>query len=167
MKMKNTTNQQEIKFLADSMLGRLAKWLRIFGYDTTYVACSKDSFLILTARKENRILLTRDTRLIQKRNICDFLFIKSDHWDEQLVEIIKGLKLNIQLNSHLFSRCSICNTPTLTVDKKNIQPYVPPYVFRSNSDFVYCPFCNKYYWKGTHWKKMNQKIKKIIEKSSS
>jgi len=116
MKMKNIANQQEIKFLVDSMLGRLAKWLRIFGYDTTYVACSKDSFLILTARKENRILLTRNTHLIKKRNI---------------------------------------------------QPYVPPYVFTNNSDFVYCPFCNKYYWKGTHWKKMNQKIRKIIEKSSS
>ena len=79
--MINIPSQQEIKFIADCMLGKLVKWLRIFGYDTTYITCSTDSFLILSARKDNRILLTRDTHLIQKRNICNFFFVKSDHWD--------------------------------------------------------------------------------------
>ena len=167
MEKKRNTNQEEIKFLADRMLGRLAKWLRIFGYDTSYFPSANNLRLILMARKEKRILLTRDTHLIKRKNICDFLFVKSDRWDKQLIEIIKGLRLDIQLNSHLFSRCSICNTPTSEADKKKIKSHIPPYVFQNNNDFVYCPSCKKYYWKGTHWEKMNKKIYNVIEDSRS
>jgi len=120
---------KEIKFLADRMLGKLVKWLRILGYDTTYPSFDNDLSLILTARKEGRILLTRDTNLIKRRNICEFLFIESDKWDEQLIGIIKGVKLKIGFNSKIFSRCSICNTPTKDVDKKDVKNHVPPYVF--------------------------------------
>jgi hypothetical protein len=159
---KNNYKEEEIKFLADKMLGKLAKWLRILGYDTTYPITDEDLVLILTARQENRILLTRDTNLIKRRNICDYLFIKNDQWEEQLLELIKGLELKIDFNSKIFSRCSICNKPTKNVDKKEVQNYVPPYVFLTQNKFVYCPSCQKYYWKGTHWQRMTEKIKKLI-----
>lgn len=116
--MKENNNKEEIKFLADKMLGKLTKWLRILGYDTTYPISDEDITLILTARQENRILLTRDTNLIKRKNICDYLFIKSDQWEEQLLEVIRGLKLIIDFNSNMFSRCSLCNTPTIKIDKK-------------------------------------------------
>ena len=153
--------EKEIKFLADRMLGRLVRWLRILGYDTAYPSFDNDLSLILTARQEGRILLTRDANLIKRRNICDFLFIKGDHWEEQLAGIIKGLKLKIDLNSKIFSRCSLCNTPTKDVDKEEAKNYVPPYVFLTQDKFVYCPFCKKYYWRGTHWQRMAKKIKKL------
>ena len=160
--------EEEIKFLADRMLGKLVKWLRILGFDTTYPSFDDDLSLILTARQEGRILLTRDTNLIKRRNICDFLFIKSDHWEEQLVGIIKGLKLEINLNLKIFSRCSLCNTPTKYVDKEEAKNYVPPYVFLTQDKFVYCPSCKKYYWRGTHWQRMTQKIQKLfLNKSES
>jgi len=92
--------------------------------------------IYLTARQEGRILLTRDTNLIKRRNICDFLFIKGDHWEEQLAGIVKGLKLEIDFNSKIFSRCSLCNTPTKDVDKKEVKNYVPPYVFLTQ-DILY------------------------------
>lgn len=152
---------EEIKFLADRMLGKLVKWLRILGYDTTYPSFNDDLSLILTARQESRILLTRDANLIKRRNICDFLFIESDHWEEQLSGIIKGLKLKINLNLNIFSRCSLCNTPTKDVDKKEVENYVPSYVFSTQNRFVYCPSCKKYYWRGTHWQRMTQKIKEL------
>lgn len=155
------TKDKEIKFIADRMLGKLVKWLRILGFDTTCPSFDDDLSLILTARQESRILLTRDANLIKRRNICDFLFIKSDHWEEQLLGIIKGLKLKIDLNSKIFSRCSLCNTPTKDIDKKEVEKYVPPYVFLTQSKFVYCPSCKKYYWRGTHWQKMTVKIKKF------
>jgi uncharacterized protein with PIN domain len=153
--------KEEIKFLADRMLGKLVKWLRILGYDTSYPSFDNDLSLILTARQEGRILLTRDVNLIKRRNICDFLFVKGDHWEEQLAGIIKGLKLKIDLDSKIFSRCSLCNTPTKDVDKKEVENYVPPYVFSTQNRFVYCPSCKKYYWRGTHWQKMTQKIQKL------
>jgi len=154
--------EQEIKFLADRMLGKLVKWLRILGFDTTYPSFDDDLSLILTARQEDRILLTRDANLIKRRNICDFLFVKGDHWEEQLLGIIKGLKLKIDLNSKIFSRCSLCNTPTKDIDKKEIKTHVPPYVFLTQNKFVYCPSCKKYYWRGTHWQRMTQKIQKLF-----
>lgn len=153
--------EEEIKFLADRMLGKLVKWLRILGYDTAYPSFDNDLSLILTARQEGRILLTRDVNLIKRRNICDFLFIRGDHWEEQLAGIIKGLKLEIDLNSKIFSRCSLCNTPTKDIDKKEVKTHVPPYVFLTQNKFVYCPSCKKYYWRGTHWQRMAKKIKKF------
>lgn len=162
------SKEEEIKFLADRMLGRLVKWLRILGFDTAYPSFDDDLSLILTARQEGRILLTRDTNLIKRRNICDFLFIKGDHWEEQLAGIIKGLKLEIDLNSKIFSRCSLCNTLTKEVDKKEAKLHVPPYVFLTQDRFVYCPSCKKYYWRGTHWQRMVKKIKKLsFNKSGS
>ena len=154
--------KEEIKFLADRMLGKLVKWLRILGYDTSYPSFNNDLSLILTARQEGRILLTRDVNLIKRRSICDYLFIKDDHWEEQLAGIIKGLKLKIDLNSKIFSRCSLCNTPTIDVDKKEVKKFVPPYVFLTQNRFVYCPSCKKYYWRGTHWQRMTQKIHKLV-----
>ena len=153
--------KEEIKFLADKMLGKLVKWLRILGYDTTYPSFNDDLSLILTARQEGRILLTRDTNLIKRRNVCDFLFIKGDHWEEQLLEIIKGLKLKINFDSKKFSRCSLCNTLTKNVDKKEVKNHVPPYVFLTQNKFVYCPFCKKYYWRGTHCQRMIQIIQNL------
>ena len=153
--------EEEIKFLVDRMLGRLVKWLRILGYDTTYPSFENDLSLILIARQENRILLTRDTNLIKRRNICDFLFIKSNKWEEQLLEVIKGMKLEIDFDSKIFSRCSLCNAPTKDIDKKEVKARVPPYVFLTQDKFVYCPSCKKYYWKGTHWQRMAEKIKKL------
>lgn len=153
--------EEEIKFLADRMLGKLVKWLRILGYDTAYPSFDNDLSLILTARQEGRILLTRDANLIKRRNICDFLFIKGDHWEEQLAGIIKGLKLEIELNAKIFSRCSLCNTPTKDIDKKEVKTHVPPYVFLTQKKFVYCPSCKKYYWRGTHWQRMAKKIIKF------
>ncbi|HZK12688.1 MAG TPA: Mut7-C RNAse domain-containing protein [Atribacterota bacterium] len=158
--MKNNFIEEEIKFLADRMLGKLMKWLRILGYDTAYPSLD-DLSLILMARQENRILLTRDTNLIKRRNICDFLFIKSDRWEEQLLEVIMGLKLKIDFDSKIFSRCSLCNTPTKDIDKKEVKTHVPPYVFLTQGKFVYCPSCKKYYWRGTHWQRMVKKIKKL------
>ncbi len=160
--------EEEIKFLADRMLGKLVKWLRILGYDTSYPSFDNDLSLILTARQEGRILLTRDANLIKRRNICDFLFIKGDHWEEQLTGIIKGLKLEIDLNSKIFSRCSLCNTLTKDVDKEEAKNYVPSYVFLTQDKFVYCPSCKKYDWRGTHWQRMTQKIQKLfLNKSES
>src|SRR5665648_696602 len=145
--------KEEIKFLADIMLGKLVKWLRILGFDTTYPSFDDDLSLILTAQQEGRILLTRDTNLIKRRNICDFLFIKGDHWKEQLAGIVKGLKLKINFDSKIFSRCSLCNTLTKNVAKKEVKNYVPPYVFLTQNKFCYSigSLGIFFYLKYSHW----------------
>ena len=162
--MDKSKDKKEIKFLADKMLGKLVKWLRILGYNTSYSFSKTSMSIILTAREENRILLTRNTNLIKRKNICDFLFIQNDDWEKQLMEVIKGLKLKISFNSKPFSRCIVCNTPTIAVDRETVEKHVPSYVFLTRNHFVYCPSCNKYYWEGTHLKKMKKKIQEFAKK---
>ncbi len=149
-----STPSKEMKFIVDGMLGRLAKWLRILGYDTTYSAHLDDNQLVRLARAEGRLLLTRDRDLSRRRGV-QCLFIKSDCLDEQLDQIHAELALT---GGHPFSRCPVCNTPLQKVTKPELEGRIPPHVFRTHTDFSVCPNCDKVYWPGTHWAKMREKL---------
>lgn len=134
------------------MLGRLAKWLRILGYDTLYVPSLDDGKLARIARAEGRVLLTRDTQLIKRRGI-ESLFIYSDDFLEQLRQVVGDLNLNVD-NS--FTRCPVCNQVLRGIDREDVRERVPPYVFKNQERFSLCPDCGKIYWRGTHWERMRR-----------
>ena len=140
----------EIRFLADNMLGTLAKWLRIMGYDTAYDARLDDHALIRLARADERILLTRDTGLLQRKGV-QCLFISSQVLAEQLAQVLQAFDLSA---GHPFSRCPVCNSPLEDVPKHDAWGQVPPFVFQTQDNFRLCPECNRFYWQGTHWQKM-------------
>jgi uncharacterized protein with PIN domain len=144
----------EMKFIVDGMLGRLAKWLRILGYDTTYSPHLDDDQLVRQARAEGRLLLTRDRGLARRRGL-QCLLIESDHLEEQLGQILVELALT---GEHPFSRCPACNTPLHRVEKPELEGRVPPHIFRTHKDFRLCPHCDKIYWPGTHWARMQEKL---------
>lgn len=150
-----------MKFLCDQMLGTLAKWLRIFGYDTVY-ADNKvdDNKLIEIAKKENRVFITRDRELIWRcrRNRIEVIEIKSVNLDEQIKQVLN--KVNFDKEQFL-SRCTICNTPVEEIGKEKVKNQVPEKVYENNDQFWYCPNCNRIYWKGSHFDKMIKKIDKI------
>lgn len=150
-----------MKFLCDQMLGTLATWLRLLGFDTYYAQQeTKDQELLTIAKNNNRVLLTRDKQLIQrakKENIKN-IEITSTELDEQLQHVVTSTSLEID---NPLSRCSICNTPIHPIKKEKIQEKVPPKVFRYNNQFWHCPTCGKIYWKGSHWKKIQKKVKKL------
>ena len=150
-----------MKFLCDQMLGTLAKWLRLFGYDTFYADGKiSDNELLDIAQKEKRILITRDkllTHIGRKKNL-DVIKIKSTDIDEQLKIVLKN---NIINEKQILKRCSICNNPIKLVNKNEIIDRIPKRVFENNEKFWYCNKCNKIYWTGTHYNKIIYKINKL------
>ena len=151
------------KFIADIMVGRLARYLRIFGYDVLYFHKISDAHLIKKAEKESRIVLTRDSRMIRRSPFIygrvKFLFIKNDKVLKQL-EQIKN-ELNIKLSINLI-RCIECNHILKKVDKEKVRGKVPIFVYKSTDDFAYCSNCDKYYWKGSHLELMNKRFSSLI-----
>ena len=150
-----------MKFICDRMLGTLAKWLRIFGFDT-YYANSKidDAELLEIAKKENRILLTRDKELIYagRRENLKIIKIKTTDLDEQLQLVLQNVKIN---KTNFLSRCILCNTLLDGIKKEEVKTSVPKKVFENNEKFWFCTKCNKYYWIGSHYDKMLKKIGEI------
>ncbi len=149
------------KFIADAMLGKLARWLRILGYDTTYFSKKRDDDLIRIAREEEKIVLTRDTRLIKREGLGETFFVHdNNHW-KQLQEVCQGLKLKVDPR-FLLSRCLICNVEINRVAKESVRGKVPEYVFKTQERFFFCPGCQHSYWCATHRTNMLQVIGQIL-----
>ena len=148
-----------MKFLSDQMLGTLAKWLRIYGFDTYFADYEiSDDELLKISKKEKRILLTKDKMLIEKakKQKLKVIKINSTKLDDQLKEVLKDAKINKKL---FLTRCLICNNPLAEIKKESVKGKVPKKVFENNQEFYYCNKCNKIYWKGTHYDKMKKDIK--------
>ncbi len=143
-----------MKLLLDGMLGRLAKWLRILGYDTAYFPDLDDHQLVRLARAEGRILVTGDRELARRRGLTCLLIV-SDDLEEQIQQVISALQLETGL---AFSRCPVCNTPLQDVEKPAVKDRVPPYVFQTQEHFSLCPECDRIYWRGTHWANIRSQV---------
>jgi uncharacterized protein with PIN domain len=136
------------------MLGTLAKWLRILGYDTAYDPALDDYQLMRLARAEDRLLLTRDRELAKRRGVRALL-IESEDLDGQIGQVLADLDLQPDQS---FSRCPICNEPLLPLDREAARARVPAYVARTQQTFKICPACQRVYWRGTHWQRMEERL---------
>lgn len=152
---------RDLRFAADAMLGRLARWMRFLGFDTLYYSDISDSSLIRIAREQNRLILTRDTRLVKIKAVKDYLLIKANDSYNQLVEVIDTLKLK-EFNP--LSRCVECNGLLKKIsDKIEIKDFVPEFVFLNFNVFLKCSDCGKIYWEGTHPKKFREKVAEVLK----
>jgi len=150
-----------LEFIADAMLGRLARWLRFLGFDTLYYSDISDSRLIRIAREQNRFVLTRDTRLVRIRAVKDYLLIRANDSYSQLLEVITTLNLR-EFNP--FSICVECNGQLTRIsDKKEILDLVPEFVFLNFNLFLKCSNCGKIYWEGSHPQKFKEKLSEILK----
>jgi uncharacterized protein with PIN domain len=152
-------SDEPIRFLADNMLGTLAKWLRILGYNTAYNPAWDDNDLARISRAEGRILLTRDVELSRRRGLRALL-IESEVLEGQIAQVIREYGLSL---ANPFSRCPVCNTPLEPADRHDALGRVPSYVFCTKESFRYCPHCNQFYWRGTHWERMREKIEELTK----
>ncbi len=150
------------KFVADSMLGKLARWLRMSGYDVVYSNDLEDEELLELAASEGRVLLTRDRVLYQRavKRKVDVELVTSNDFVERLRQIREKRKLTI-CGSPAYSRCPVCNGELEKVEKKEIEGEVPEGVFEANVDFWRCKACKKVYWEGSHWEKIRDVVKKL------
>jgi|YNPNPStandDraft_1061719.scaffolds.fasta_scaffold05526_7 uncharacterized protein with PIN domain len=142
----------EVRFLVDGMLGRLAKWLRAAGHDVVYEPPFDDLSLAERARREGRILLTRDHGLAARRGIRSLL-IEEEDLDAQLGQVLRLFPA-----PGMGSRCLRCNAPLEEVPLSAVQDFVPPYVRQHQKHFWLCPSCRRVYWQGSHWKHMQERL---------
>jgi uncharacterized protein with PIN domain len=149
---------KEVKFAADRMLGKLAKWLRIMGQNVNYGQHLSGYGLIHAARRENRLILTRDRKL-RKQQPPDFLFIESDNYREQLRQVIRACHLNPL--DKAFTRCLECNTLLEGRSTLSVEKIVPPYVLATQENFSSCPRCCRVYWPATHHERMVEELKSL------
>ena len=152
-----------MKLLCDQMLGTLAKWLRLLGFDTFYASSDiSDNELLTIAEKENRILITRDKQLILRAEKIGLRVTKIETYD-LVMQIKKVLQENNMIidERNILSRCSNCNTLLTKVSKEEVKGLVPPKVFEHHEMFWCCPNCNKIYWLGSHYENMREMIQKI------
>jgi uncharacterized protein with PIN domain len=145
------------------MLGTLAKWLRILGYDTQYDPDLDDHQLVRLARAQDRVLLTRDRELARRRGLR-VLLVTSERLDAQIGQVLAELELEPDRS---FSRCPVCNAPLAEMDRETARSRVPAYVAQTHKTFKSCPACQRIYWRGSHWQRMDDQLARILENDPS
>lgn len=135
-----------MRFLLDRTLGRLAKWLRILGYDAALDSSLDERQMRLRCRREGRILLTRR----RGPTIPRVFRVRADRARDQLQEMMDHLGLPLIDKQSLLSRCTVCNVPIEEISREMVEGRVPEYVFQTQEQFHICPACGRIYWHGTH-----------------
>lgn len=143
------------RFIADHMLGSLARWLRIMGYDTVYDKTKDDSAIAKTAREESRFVLTRDKELAKEPGA---LLLVDDDLDAQLKATSE--KFGLKFSDGLI-RCSTCNGDLVDLPKDAAKGQIPEGAFANNDKFWKCSKCGKIFWKGSHWLGIMDRLKKL------
>ena len=156
-----------MKFIVDSNVGRLARWLRIAGFDTVFINDLDDNRLVRLALSEGRVLLTKDTQILKRRVAATgrlkVIMIEADEVKAQLRQVVRVLNLSDKIKA--FTLCLECNQPLVTKAKEEVKDLVPPYVFQTQTQYMQCPACQRVYWRGTHWQKMSQELERIVSES--
>lgn len=152
------------RFMADAMLGRLARWLRILGYDTAYEKVIADEVLIERVARENRWLLTRDRYLAQRKVLRGrHTLIERDGLADQLRQLHQDLKIDLDMNRRRGYRCADCNVALISLSRDDARPLVPPFVAQRHQEFLQCPQCRRAFWPGTHWHDLLSRVTAIRE----
>jgi len=154
-----------MKFVLDGMLGRLTRWLRLLGYDSKYSGDSQDDELLKIAIKEKRILLTNDTALYRqarKQGLQSYL-TSGDDETERLANIARDLKIDLNIDVSV-SRCPTCNSSIFETEHFKVKGKVSSRTFNSYHQFWMCSGCGKIYWRGSHWKKIEETLRAAREK---
>jgi hypothetical protein len=149
-----------LKFIVDGMLGKLTRWLRLLGYDVEYSSRLDDAQLITSAKKEERILLTRDLELYHQAVAkgIDTFYLDGKTEAENLSQLAKRFNLKLDIDMAI-SRCTKCNVIVRPISKEKVADKVEKNTFSFYNEFWECPKCGQIYWQGAHW----IRIKKTLE----
>jgi hypothetical protein len=143
------------RFAVDRMLGRLARWLRVLGHDVAYGSHLGGRTLVACARREHRLLLTRDTRLLRDPHLPPHLFVTSDDFRAQLRQVAAAVPIAAAAP---FARCLDCNRVLEPAPRDAARERVPAYVFDTTAEFLSCPHCHRLYWPATHRDHMRREL---------
>lgn len=148
-----------LEFITDGMLGKLTRWLRILGHDVEYTGSMKDKELILRAKKESRILLTRDVELYKQATAkgVEVFLIENPSQTANLASLARRFNFELEVNVEL-SRCPKCNGTIRTVSKAIINRRIPTTTSSNYSEFWQCQQCEQVYWRGAHWNRIEKTL---------
>ena len=147
------------RFVADVHLGKLARLLRLLGFDTKYPRESSDRNLVATSIRERRVLLSRDIRLFMYKALTRGYRLRSTEPERQLEEVIQALALHRAIQP--FTRCMSCNDRLQPVPRAAVKDRVPSGVFKRFRRFIRCPGCERIYWRGTHFLRLEQLVRRV------
>jgi uncharacterized protein with PIN domain len=153
---------REPRFVIDANLGRLARYLRLLGFDCLYKNTFSDDDVARISQQQARIVLTRDRRLLQRKIISHGLFVRATQPRQQVGEVMQ--RLDLYALSQPFSRCARCNGDLKAVDKGAIAAQLQPKTRRYYDDFLQCSRCGQLYWQGSHHQRSQQLIKYFLQK---
>jgi uncharacterized protein len=154
-----------MKFVADMMLGKLARWLRILGYDVMYDQSLSLKDLVTLSNQTDTIFLTRRRTLPENILPSKFFTISSELFPEQLRGVVTHF--NLDMLSNLFTRCIACNVPVQRVAKEAMKGQIPERSYGGFEEFFQCPVCRSIYWDGSHCTKTRTKLQQILLSSES
>jgi uncharacterized protein with PIN domain len=158
----------EPKFIVDNNVGKLAKWLRIMGYDALLFMEEDDGKMVKVAMAQNRVILTKDTQIMRRRLVTSgklkAILVQESDAKAQLQQIVDVLHLDYQFRP--FSICLECNQSLTEKDKDKVRDSVPPYVLETQSLYMECPSCHRVYWRGTHWQAMSRELARLTAQKS-
>ncbi len=149
-----------LKLITDGMLGKLTRWLRMLGHDVEYSNFEEDKKLIEKAKLEERILLTRDLKLYQQAMIngVDAFLVKAATAPEKLADLARRFDFNLEIDVTV-SRCPKCNAKIRRVSKDMVVDRVPETTSTYYDEFWECSCCRQVYWRGAHWKRIEETLK--------
>jgi uncharacterized protein with PIN domain len=151
------------RFIVDTNVGKLARWLRMLGYDTLFINDVDDNELIAIGLNDKRVLLTKDTQIMLRRVVTSgrlkAVLIEDDNPKDQLRQVARMMKVD---QERKFTRCLECNKLLVPKGKDDVRALVPAYVFNTQSQYFQCPACQRIYWRGTHWQRMNQEMEALM-----
>lgn len=151
------------RFIVDANVGKLARWLRMLGYDTLFINDIDDNELIAIGLNDERVLLTKDTQLMLRRVVTSgrlkAVLIEDDNFKDQIRQVARLMKIDKEKK---FTRCLECNELLVPKSQDDVRDLVPAYVFKTQSHYFQCPSCQRIYWRGTHWQRMNKEMEKLM-----
>ncbi len=148
-----------LKFILTKELGRLARWLRLLGYDAAYFASDDMKPLFITAFNESRVVITKRLRMSEIKSI-KVVYLRKDLLKDQISELRKKIRLKIN-DRALFTRCADCNREVYKIDRGSVRDIVPAYVYKTQKNFFQCPSCAKIFWKATHWDRAEEFVHEV------
>ncbi len=148
------------RFILDVHLGKLAKYLRLLGFDVVYETNFADEIIVLRSEKEQRIVLTRDIGLLKNKTITHGYWIRHTEPTQQVKEVLS--RFNLAKQCHPFTRCLNCNGPLSRVAKNKIMTQIPPLTPKFYQTFLQCQSCKKIYWQGSHYTKLKHWLKNVL-----
>lgn len=151
---------REPRFVLDCHLGRLARYLRMLGFDTLYRADYRDDTLLQISLEQRRILLTRDRGLLKRSELERGYYVRATRPRAQLAEVVQRLQL--ERKAEPFTRCIACNGTLAAVSKTAVEPLLPENTRRYFREFFQCGGCRRVYWKGSHFERMQLLVQRVL-----